>query len=221
MALHGTVARLKKEGEPGQLPPAPSPSVFELAHLVLYESTPGPGGSVYCRLAEAKTYEKYVPQDTVRLEFRTWDEAGEFNAARLWGDPDVTRFIGGPFDLEYVRRRLVIEMDSLQDRRIQYWPIYLRNSETFVGCCGMRYSEGDDPWLGFHLLPQFWRQGFAVEASKSVLEFNDRELGIERIAAGHHPENAASRKVLETLGFVFERMQHYDPTGLMHYVYYR
>lgn len=219
--LHCTVARVPRGSRMEHLPRVPLSEQFSLDRLILYESKPSPDGSEYVPLAQARPYEGNVPEATERLEFRTWADVGERNAALLWCDPQVTRFIGGPFDLEYVRKRLADETESLIADRIQYWPIYLRGAQTFVGCCGLRNFGGDYPWLGFHLLPTFWRQGLAVEASNAVLEFSKAEIGVKRVVAGRHPENLASEKVLQQLGFVSDGVIYYEPTGLIHQVYSR
>ncbi|HEY0552670.1 MAG TPA: hypothetical protein VGG20_00270, partial [Thermoanaerobaculia bacterium] len=48
-----------------------------------------------------------------RLGFRSWS-AGDFELAwGLWGDPEVTRLMGGPFSEQYVRERLAREIATL------------------------------------------------------------------------------------------------------------
>jgi ribosomal-protein-alanine N-acetyltransferase len=49
-----------------------------------------------------------------------------------------------------------------------------------------------------------------------VITYAFDTLGASALFAGHHPENAASRKVLAKLGFQFTHKQLYPPTGLEH-----
>jgi ribosomal-protein-alanine N-acetyltransferase len=73
--------------------------------------------------------------------------------------------------------------------------------------------------MGFYLLPSFWGQGFSTEAGRAVITYAFDTLGTFALFAGHHPENAASRKVLARLGFQFTHKQLYPPTGLDHESY--
>ena len=60
--------------------------------------------------------------------------------------------------------------------------------------------------IGFALLPAFRRQGYAREAASATLEYARGVLGRGRIAAITSPDNEASAKLLQGLGFRFERM---------------
>ena len=76
-----------------------------------------------------------------------------------------------------------------------------------VGMCGLVRREGlDDADLGFALLPAFRSQGYAAEASVAVLAHARSALGMTRILAIVSPENLASIRLLERVGFAFERM---------------
>jgi ribosomal-protein-alanine N-acetyltransferase len=146
------------------------------------------------------------PTDTERLRFGTWSlhDGGDDvdRAFSLWGSPEVMRFIGGPYTREKVIARVQSEIENLQTKRVQYWPVFREGD--FAGVCGLR-PRGDIYTLGFHLLPQHWGRGYAPEAARAVIEY-----------AGHHPQNEKSRRVLESLGFEFWLEELYEPTGLMH-----
>jgi [ribosomal protein S5]-alanine N-acetyltransferase len=156
--------------------------------------------------------------ESERLGFRHW-QAGDIQLAqRLWGNTRVSALIHGPFSDEQVSARLQREIDSQRTCGLQYWKIHLLDSGEFVGCCGLRehQAENDYPELGFHLLPEFWGMGLAREAAARVIRHAFDELGIEGIYAGHHPDNAASMKVLEGLGFRPAPPEFFESTGLMH-----
>jgi ribosomal-protein-alanine N-acetyltransferase len=150
-----------------------------------------------------------------RLGFGEWSEADVDLAFALWGDPQLMRFIGGPYSREKARARLAREMDSLASFGVQYWPIFLLENDQFIGCCGLR-PHGDIHALGFHLLPAFWGRGYAREAAQAAIGYAFGTIGAEVLFAGHHPLNAPSKRVLEALGFVYWRDELYPPTGLMH-----
>jgi [ribosomal protein S5]-alanine N-acetyltransferase len=155
---------------------------------------------------------------SARLGFRCWSPGDLPLALALWGDPEVTRFIGGPLPPDSAKQRLRAEIESMAAHGVQYWPVFLLAGGTYVGCAGLRPYRLEDRIyeLGFHLLPQFWGQGFATEAGAAVVTFGFEALGAAALFAGHHPANATSRRVLTKLGFRFTHAELYPPTGLNH-----
>jgi RimJ/RimL family protein N-acetyltransferase len=153
-----------------------------------------------------------------RLGFRTWSESDTELALSLWGDPEVTKLIGGPFSREQVQERLSWEMATMQSHGIQYWPIFLLTTGEHVGCCGLRpYKPEEGIYeVGVHLRKAFWGQGYAPEATEAVMGYAFHTLGVTALFAGHNPGNAASRRVVEKLGFRYTHDEYYPPTGLKH-----
>jgi [ribosomal protein S5]-alanine N-acetyltransferase len=153
-----------------------------------------------------------------RLYFRPWTTADEPLAIALWADANVTALIGGPFTPEQACQRLQREMALQSTAGIQYWPVFLISNDVFVGCCGLR------PWrheasileLGFHFLPAHWGRGLAAEAAQVVILHAFDVLGAIGLFAGHHPDNHASERLLQRLGFRYTHREHYEPTGRMH-----
>jgi RimJ/RimL family protein N-acetyltransferase len=113
---------------------------------------------------------------SARLGFRCWSEEDLPLAATLWGDPEVTSLIGGPFTPAMVRARLAKEIAQMQEWGVQYWPVFLLNGDQHVGCTGVRpYCLEERVYeLGFHLRRAFWGQGLAHEAARAVI---DRAFG--------------------------------------------
>jgi RimJ/RimL family protein N-acetyltransferase len=155
---------------------------------------------------------------TDRLGFRLW-AADDFALAwALWGDPEVTRRIGGPFSEAQVRERLEREIANQEAYGIQYWPIFLRTTGDHLGCCGLRPYNLDESIyaLGFHLRPGCWGLGYAGEAARAVIDHAFEVLGARGLFAGHHPENDPSRRLLVKLGFRYTHDELYPPTGIEH-----
>ncbi len=159
---------------------------------------------------------------TERLGFSTWGEGDLDLATSLWGDPQVTRLIcaSGVFSPGEIQARLQTEIDNLATYGIQYWPIFSLETGELVGCCGLRPFNTDLDIgvveLGFHIRSPFWGQRYAYEAGKAVLIYAFDVLGAKEVAAGHHPQNTASKKVLQRLGFRYSHDEFYPPTGLNH-----
>ncbi|MFN7928825.1 MAG: GNAT family N-acetyltransferase [Blastocatellia bacterium] len=78
---------------------------------------------------------------------------------------------------------------------------------TPIGMCGILKRDGlDAPDIGYALLPRYWSQGYAIEAATAVLQYAYITLQLNRILAITKPDNTASIRVLEKLGFVFTEM---------------
>jgi RimJ/RimL family protein N-acetyltransferase len=155
---------------------------------------------------------------TSRLGFRTWTPDDLDLALSLWGDPDVTRLIGGPFSREQVEARLEREIATFAAHGVQYFPIFLLENSDHVGCCGLRPYQPDQHVyeLGFHLCKAHWGKGYAKEAALSMIHYGFTTLGASALFAGHNPANDASRGLLTALGFRYSHDEFYPPTGLMH-----
>jgi RimJ/RimL family protein N-acetyltransferase len=155
---------------------------------------------------------------TGRLGFRCWNARDEGLAIDLWCDPLATALIGGPWTREAALDRLAREIEQQDRNGVQYWPIFLLANGRHVGCAGLRPYESRQSILemGVHLLPEFWRQGLAREACAAIIVHAFDTLGAVTIFAGHHPQNAASGRLLVNLGFSRQGEQLYAPTGLMH-----
>ena len=156
-----------------------------------------------------------TPAPTERLAFRTWCDDDLALARAVFGDPRVTRLVGGPFDEARVRARLASEIACQRDHGFQYWPIFLHDA-THVGCCGLKPRAPAVHELGFYLRPEHDGRGYATEAARSVIAYARDVLAASALFAGHHPANAGSRRVLEKLGFRFTHHERYPPTGLDH-----
>lgn len=151
-----------------------------------------------------------------RLGFRCWSQDDLSLARELWGDIEVTRFFGGPFSNEENGQRLEREITRMNTHRFQYWPMYLLSDNEHVGCCGLRpyRAEEEIHELGFHLRPKYWGRGLAPEAARPVIVFAFETVGAKGLSARHHPENAASKKVLEKLSLRYAHDEFFATLGM-------
>lgn len=117
-----------------------------------------------------------------------------------------------------VRARLDEEMRLARENGVQYWVLVERATGESIGCCGLRpRDESREVFeLGFHICADHWGKGYATEAARAVIAHGFDVLGAASLFAGHHPENAASRRTLEKLGFRHTHDEPYAPTGLDH-----
>ena len=159
-------------------------------------------------------------KETDRISFSVWTSEDLELAKSLWGDPDVARYIcaAGVFTDEEIENRLHLEISNYENYRIQYFPMFEKETNEFIGCCGLRPFEGQTDILeiGFHLKKKFWGKGMAKEAASAMIGYGFHDLHVKELRAGHNPNNVASRKLLAKLGFQYTGDLYYPPTGLNH-----
>jgi len=76
-----------------------------------------------------------------------------------------------------------------------------------MGICGLLKRDWlPHPDIGFAFRPAYWSRGYALEAATAVKSFAGDVLQTPQLLAIVDPSNAASIRLLERLGFVFERI---------------
>lgn len=86
------------------------------------------------------------------------------------------------------------------------WGFVLKETGELFGSGGLIWEESCQLFqVGFNIMKSHWNHGYTTEAMKAILDFSVKCLGIKRIAGGHAKENLASARVIEKLGFVYDR----------------
>lgn len=148
--------------------------------------------------------------ETNRLVLRrlSVDDA-EFILGHL-NDPSFHRYIGdrGVRTVEQARQYVVDRVMASYERfGFGIYMVELKDTREQIGTCGLvKREEMEDVEVGFALLPQYWSNGYALEAAQAVMEYGHQELGLSRIVAIVNPGNSRSFKLLEKIGLKFERM---------------
>lgn len=97
--------------------------------------------------------------------------------------------------------------DSLKNNTGITWAIALKDSpQKMIGTIGLWriIKEHYRAEIGYMLLPEHWKKGFAKEAVLKVVEYGFDEMKLHSIEAHINPKNAASAGLLEITGFVRE-----------------
>lgn len=79
--------------------------------------------------------------------------------------------------------------------------------QTSLGICGFVKRETlPDADIGFAFLPQFCGKGYAFESANAVMKYGRDVLGLKRVLAITSQDNESSGRLLEKLGFKFEKL---------------
>lgn len=162
--------------------------------------------------------------ETDRLILRWLSPADADFILELTNDPSWLRFIGdrGVRTLADARDYILKGPADMYARL--GFGLYLavrKRSGVPVGICGlMKRDFLEDVDIGFAFLPRFRAQGYAFESASAVMTYARDVLGLNRIVAIASADNLVSARLLEKLGFRFERMLRVpdDPAELRMFV---
>jgi [ribosomal protein S5]-alanine N-acetyltransferase len=101
-------------------------------------------------------------------------------------------------------------------RNLEHWDRHgdglwvFRDNEggRFVGRGGQRHvpvGSADKVELAYALTAKFWGRGLATEMAEAIATVRFEHLGMEEVVCFTLPTNLASRRVMEKVGFTFER----------------
>lgn len=141
--------------------------------------------------------------------------------------PSLLVFLEDPHVLRYLQRTEPLTQDEVwrelcaarchqwQEPRHRYdLGIVIPDGDQLIGECGLellfphetsREPSGATIW--FLLRRDQWGNGYATETARAVVGLAFVELGLPCVFGGCHPENVASRRVLEHLGMTFQGAQ--------------
>lgn len=84
--------------------------------------------------------------------------------------------------------------------------LVLKEDDQLIGMCGLlKRTYLDFPDIGFALLPEYSGKGYAFEIAQATVKYGFGVLGFKRLMAIAAPDNTSSIRLLEKLGFVFEK----------------
>ena len=84
--------------------------------------------------------------------------------------------------------------------------VKLKEDEVPIGICGLvKRNTLPDVDVGFAFLPQFIGLGYGFESASAVVKFARNKLGLKKLLGITVPHNHNSIKLLERLGFKFEK----------------
>ena len=147
----------------------------------------------------------WFPIRTARLLLREFGEADFDDVHAYAADPQVARFMDWGPNAEAETHhfmRLKLEEQARWPRDEVTLAVEHVGDGRVIG--SIRLAVSDRPNLagdfGYSLNSAYWRQGYATEASRAVVDAGFRRLGLHRIWAECDVENVGSWGVMEKLG---------------------
>ena len=145
--------------------------------------------------------------ETDRLYYRPTRLADAEALFAFLGDREAMRFTHVQPSLRACRRHIAGYEHQRARIGCAPWTISEKPGGSIVGWGGLYEDPFDRGWgieLGYHFMPSAWGRGYATELAMLCLQVA-RQLRLDLLTAFAHPDNAASRRVLEKAGFTVER----------------
>ena len=145
---------------------------------------------------------------TPRLILRPFREEDMDLLAALMANPDFMRFSLGVFSREQTTDFLGKVIGWERRGLPSQFAVVHRTGNRLIGYCGFlhqRVDGTDEIEIGYRLHPDYWNQGLATEAAKTVRDHGFRDLNLPRLISLVHPDNLPSRRVAEKNGMAVEK----------------
>ncbi|WP_424887420.1 GNAT family N-acetyltransferase [Streptomyces sp. XH2] len=143
--------------------------------------------------------------DAVVLRDFTMDDVDD--ALKIVGDDRVTTWLSfDSRDRQGTQAMLEGAISRAQEepRNEYYLAIVAPPSDHVIGFCRIGLSGVRAGKLGYAVAASEWGKGYATDAARTMIDFGFRTLGLHRISAAIGPDNFASIKLIERLGFTRE-----------------
>lgn len=143
---------------------------------------------------------------TDRLTLRGFITADFKPLTAILSDRDVLRYLPNnePFPPEIVKRIMQRQARHWQEHGYGWYALAESQTGDLIGWCGLNVLvETGETEVKYLLNKPFWGCGLATEAASRCVQDGFAEHGLAEIIGLVHPENAASRRVLEKLGMEY------------------
>jgi RimJ/RimL family protein N-acetyltransferase len=127
---------------------------------------------------------------------------------RMYADPHVTATLGGVRTAPWVEQYLQKQIAHWDQHGFGFWTMRDLAAGQFVGRGGLRHAmiEGQvEIEVGYGLMAEFWGRGLATELALESVRVGFAHLQRPDLVCFTLPANLASRRVMEKVGFHFER----------------
>lgn len=175
---------------------------------------------------QANSVPPSIPRiETARLLLRPFTSADlEDYAQYIFADADVMRYL--PQRDLAPRARAERTLESFTAHWSQHgfgvWAVTDKVTGYFIGHCGLGHVlEAGEVEVLYALAKPYWGQGIATEAARASVRFGFDNLNLVQLIALAVPENIGSRRVMEHLGFEYEKDAHYFGLDLVYYALQR
>jgi ribosomal-protein-alanine N-acetyltransferase len=142
---------------------------------------------------------------TKRLRLRQFEARDVEGLHTCFGDPEAMRYWNFPpcaTEAESARWVGILEKNT-SPYQFLAWAVADKRADRCIGMVNYHHREARNAKLeiGYILAPAQQGRGLMTEAMQALLAYCFEELAVHRVEALIHPDNAASIRLAERLGF--------------------
>lgn len=153
-------------------------------------------------------FDRYPVLESEHLLFRRIDRRDAADMYEYSCSSEVTRYLlWNPHPSPSYTRQYVEDLKRQYREHCFFdFALVVKDENRMIGTCGFTRLDPANraAEVGYVLSPHYWGQGLATEALGLLLRWAFCDLGLNRVEARYMVENAASRRVMEKNGMVFE-----------------
>lgn len=151
---------------------------------------------------------QFNPIETERLWLRRFVLDDAPDVQRLAGDWDVAKMTLGiphPYEDGMAEQWINAHQEPFDKGDMITLAVTLRPLGTLIGCISLGINKKHH-WaeLGYWIGKPYWNRGYCTEATKALIDYGIKVLGLNRIQARHLASNPASGRVMQKLGMSYE-----------------
>jgi ribosomal-protein-alanine N-acetyltransferase len=158
--------------------------------------------------------------ETARLLLTRPGDADLPDLTAMHTDPRVMATLGGLRSAEEVQAMHGRLLAGWERDGFGWWVARHRPDHRFVGRGGLRPVQvggRGEVEVGYGLAAEFWGRGLATELAREAVRVGFEVLSLPELVSFTLPTNARSRRVMERVGFCYER--DFEHAGLPHVLY--
>ena len=161
--------------------------------------------------------------ETARLRLRPYTLDDLDRVAVILSNPEVMKYSPkGPIakgkEKQVTREILEYFIEHWEKYGFGVWAVVEKASRKLIGHCGLNcLPNSPDIEVIYRLDQNFWNQGFATEATKACLQYGFNSAKLYKIVAIASPQHIASRRVMEKVGFKYEKNARFYKLDMVYY----
>ncbi|MBP3039218.1 GNAT family N-acetyltransferase [Bacillaceae bacterium Marseille-Q3522] len=141
--------------------------------------------------------------ETERLYLRELVLTDKKELSKVLSDPESMQYYPHPFSDKKVESWIQWNIENYKKYNHGLWAVIRKEDEVFLGDCGITMQNIDGeilPEIGFHIIKDYWKKGYATEAALACKEFAFHTLHYRKIISYTTVRNIPSQKVAEKIG---------------------
>ncbi len=145
---------------------------------------------------------------TERLLLRPFELSDAESVARICNNVKLYRgtlSLPYPYTIDHAIGWISRNKENFENDKIYDFAITEKDSGKLVGAIGIGNDQKNkNGELGYWIDEQCWRNGYATEATKAIIDYVFNVKGFHRVFARHYKSNPASGKVMIKTGMSYE-----------------